>query len=719
MGQLLDGKAEAVGPQRVDDDRLLPALGVGQHEAGVTLGGLDRQHQPLGRRQVSHGQRPVQRPAEDAVEDHDRVLGRHVVPLAEDPAGDKQHPAPADRALDQERHAAGVPGQRGKALLLGQLAGRKRGVGVVLLRAGPQQPPRLRLVPKLLQADPLLALGLGRRRHGRQLDQVPVDLGPLPAVLLDLPGQRADHLLTGLLAHVGLDGLEEEGPPVKGLEPLLRFLLDAEILAHQAAEVQQERLQHPAGLAGQAPDHFRLKRGGQDAQPVEPGRVVPGHRVEGAAGRQHQRPPLLDVLPQQRHRVGRVVDAGDHHQPGVFQRLASVPGELLDLQMADLDQLRLPLSPAPGCQQVAQPVGLAVDVPRRVLVRPALVDKHHRQRGDHRHDQLPLVVAGQLVVGDGNLGGNRRWLARLHRHVELVGRKLDLGGLARLQGDGLRGGRGPVDGQRYLHVVARRVPLVPDLGQEHGRNTQVGQPVLDLEILHPGVLALLGADPDDLDRAGELLEVGLQRLHAPVAGLLVGEQDNLLRGRGGDPPAGLLGQIDGHRGRGLAIDRPHGRQGLQRVLLGAIGAAAELRLRAAQRQHRDPASRRQPVDVVLGPLPGLVQDRPVELLVGHAEAVVHQQHGVDRLAGIDRRRGGLAVGLRQRQAKQEDTQGSDGQEEQVAQPEDPPAAADRLAKKLHGRPVDHLEPLPVQQVDQDRSGSRRQSRNRKPLEVQG
>jgi hypothetical protein len=87
---------------------------------------------------------------------------------------------------------------------------------------------------------------------------------------------------------------------------------------------------------------------------------------------------------------------------------------------------------------------------------------------------------------------------------------------------------------------------------------------------------------------------------------------------------------------------------------------------------------------------------------------------VDRLIGIDLLRRGRQVRPGHRQPEQEHAQRAEGQQQQVAEPQDSAAAAHGLAQKVHGSPSHHLVPLPVQQVDQDRTGGGHQPGQGKP-----
>jgi len=317
-------------------------------------------------------------------------------------------------------------------------------------------------------------------------------------------------------------------------------------------------------------------------------------------------------------------------------------------------------------------------------------------------------------VRDRDLGRHEGHLPGRHPRVESVGVEADLAGLAGLEVDGLRGEHGAVDGKRYFHAAPRGCALEADRGQEHGRALQVGDPVLEAEVGHPGVLRLLRGQLDDLQRGAELGKRLVERLRRPVARLLIGQEHDLFVGRAGGAAAGLFGQVQGRSGRGRPVHGLDRRQGLQGVLLGAIGPEAELARRGADRDHRHAAPGGHPVDEFLGPASGLVEHGPPELLVAHTQAVVHQQDNVDRLARVHGLAGTHEVRPGHGQAEEQDAQHAHGQQDQVLQPDHAAAAAHRLAQELHGRPLDHAEPLPVQQVDEDRAGGEGQTGCGKP-----
>ncbi len=85
------------------------------------------------------------------------------------------------------------------------------------------------------------------------------------------------------------------------------------------------------------------------------------------------------------------------------------------------------------------------------------------------------------------------------------------------------------------------------------------------------------------------------------------------------------------------------------------------------------------------------------------------------LIGIDRRLGEtVPIGPGQRHAEGQQAGHAEQQEQQVAELHHTPAPRYRLAEEVHGRPLDDVEPPPIEQVDDHRHRSRRRAGNGKP-----
>ena len=81
-----------------------------------------------------------------------------------------------------------------------------------------------------------------------------------------------------------------------------------------------------------------------------------GDQYIGSGGND-QKAPLLQVLPQQRHGVGRSGQAGDDDEPGILDQIAIEP---LGPHVPHLDELFFLLAAAGDrCQEAAEPKGLA------------------------------------------------------------------------------------------------------------------------------------------------------------------------------------------------------------------------------------------------------------------------------------------------------------------------------------------------------------------------
>ena len=458
------------------------------------------------------------------------------------------------------------------------------------------------------------------------------------------------------------------------------------------------------------------ERGGQDSAAVLPGGLGPQPRIELAAGRDHQIAALLDVLAQQRHGRRRAPTRRPRPPAGRPPTVPACSSSIFTCRTS-ISRRSRSARLVTGRQQPAEIERFAIAVQPRGLVAAPLVHEHHRQGRQHGHHQKTPIVGRKPVGRERNLGGDEGRLARLDRHVEMVRRKANLPPLAGLQIDRLRGDCHAVDGQCDLHVAPRTAAFVADGGHEHRRCLQVGHAVAELEIGDPGVLHVLGRHLHDLHRAGQLLPLLAQRLGRPRCSLPVGQQHQLLRRHAsGKRRQASRARSMVCRGGGRPIHRLDRGQGLQRVLRRVIGIVAEGGCRAADRQHRNPAPPRQFLDDLPALRLGVVQQRAVELLVAHAEAVVDQQarHALaDRGWSRPRFRAG-EVRPGHRQAEQQQAQRPQRHQQQLAPLEDAPAAQHGFAEEVHRRPLHHAKPPPVQQVDHHRGGGSDQSGDGKP-----
>ncbi len=87
---------------------------------------------------------------------------------------------------------------------------------------------------------------------------------------------------------------------------------------------------------------------------------------------------------------------------------------------------------------------------------------------------------------------------------------------------------------------------------------------------------------------------------------------------------------------------------------------------------------------------------------------------MDRLVrtGRDVRTGQKRPG--HRQAEENDAQGAQGHENEIAEPQPAATAAYGMAKEVHCRPIDDAVPLAMQQVDRHRPCGQEQSRDGEP-----
>ena len=135
----------------------------------------------------------------------------------------------------------------------------------------------------------------------------------------------------------------------------------------------------------------------------------------------------------------------------------------------------------------------------------------------------------------------------------------------------------------------------------------------------------------------------------PVELLLVADQDDPLgqvRGRF----AGPLRFVDGPPQAGRAIDQVDLVESLQGVVFRFVRIGAEALARAAGRDDRNLAAGGKLVDQLAGSVLGLGEQRAFERFVAHAQAVIDQDHRMQRLAvrrtslAAACRRGGPAPG---------------------------------------------------------------------------
>jgi hypothetical protein len=80
-----------------------------------------------------------------------------------------------------------------------------------------------------------------------------------------------------------------------------------------------------------------------------------------------------------------------------------------------------------------------------------------------------------------------------------------------------------------------------------------------------------------------------------------------------------------------------------------------------------------------------------------------------RLVGMARIARTHEVGTGHRQSEEQNASGPQEQQEQILKAEDTAAATDGVPQKIHGRPLNHPIPLPVQEMDNDRSRHQRQA----------
>ena len=138
-----------------------------------------------------------------------------------------------------------------------------------------------------------LLLGLGLLAFA-----APVGLGEKIEVRSQPIRLGVDQLLLHLVAHVGFDRLEEQRFGIQGAQLIRGIIGQEEVIVRQerlVRVVEREPFQLQARLVVCLAERFGLQRGGQDAVAVAPGGQIPHHRVERAAGRNQQLPPLLDI----------------------------------------------------------------------------------------------------------------------------------------------------------------------------------------------------------------------------------------------------------------------------------------------------------------------------------------------------------------------------------------------------------------------------------------
>ena len=100
----------------------------------------------------------------------------------------------------------------------------------------------------------------------------------------------------------------------------------------------------------------------------------------------------------------------------------------------------------------------------------------------------------------------------------------------------------------------------------------------------------------------------------------------------------------------------------------------------------------------------LASRSPSRRFVAHAQAVIDDDHRVQRLAVVELFFASGKERLGQGQAEQQHGRRAQQEQEDVADLHDPAVALHGFAEEIHGRPLHHFEPPPVQEVNDDRPG---------------
>ena len=172
------------------------------------------------------------------------------------------------------------------------------------------------------------------------------------------------------------------------------------------------------------------------------------------------------------------------------------------------------------------------------------------------------------------------------------------------------------------------------LDDDRGRRFDIGQAVLHPQVGNPGVLPIGRGHIDDLHRR-QVLEQSLAWQVLPVQLLLVADEDDPL-GQFRSCFAGRCERRSPRRRRWPSDRRSRSCRGLR----GRFPSCRRDRgcsrfARAAGRNDRNLAAGGQLVDELPGAVLGLVEQRPVERFVAHAQAVIDDDHRVQRLAVVE------------------------------------------------------------------------------------
>ena len=124
--------------------------------------------------------------------------------------------------------------------------------------------------------------------------------------------------------------------------------------------------------------------------------------------------------------------------------------------------------------------------------------------------------------------------------------------------------------------------------------------------------------------------------------------------------------------------------------------------RAAGRDDRNAAAGGELVDELAGPVLGLVEQRAFQRFVAHAQAVVDDDHRVQRLAVVEFLLPRGKIGPGQRQAEQQHRRRPQDEQHDVANLQDAAVALQGLPQKVHRRPLHHAIPPAIQQMNDDR-----------------